>query len=170
MITPIYRNLSGTYFYSNNTISFNSNPFLIANNYLEIYFNNDNRITAKVISVAANNAVVDLVNTQQYDNTPVNIRCDYFSQGITGTQQPFTFSFTNFPSAIIQANSTNAGNSYLSLEVSTDKLHWISLANINVFSNTNNTAYTTVTNPWPYGRINFTSIDTNTSIYINKAT
>lgn len=168
MITEISRTLNGTYSYANSTILFNSNPYLLANNELTLYFtNNDSRYGAKVVSVSGNNAVIDFSNAQ-YANNGVVVKTPNFGAGITGPQEVFSFKLTTPPNALIQAFSTG-GNSSLTLEASTDQSHWITLANLVVDVANSNSAVTSVTSPWPYGRLNITSIGANNSISVNKA-
>ena len=60
MITELTRVLTGVYSYSNTSIIFDSNPYLLANNDLTLYFtNNDARYAAKVVSVSGNTAVIN---------------------------------------------------------------------------------------------------------------
>lgn len=168
MINEITRTLNGTYIYANTTIMFDSNPYLLANNDLTLYFtDNDARYAAIVTSVSGNNAVVNFSNPQ-YANAHVTALTPNFGSGLTGPQETFSFKFTNPPSAIIQASSTG-GTSTISLEVSTDQSHWISLGSLPITVANSNTAYTTVTSPWPYGRINISSIGAGNSITVNKA-
>lgn len=169
MISEITRVLTGVYSYSNTSIIFDSNPYLIANNDLTLYFtNNDARFAAKVVSVSGNTAVVNFSNPQ-YANTGVAVRTPNFGSGMTGPQDTFTFSFTNYPSAILQAYSTG-GTSNITIQVSTNQVHWINVATLAITTANSNTNYTTVTSPWPYGRINISDIGAGNSISVNKAT
>jgi hypothetical protein len=168
MITELSRTLNGTYYYANSSIIFDSNPYLLTNNNLILYFtDNDARYAAKVTSVSGNTAVTDFANPQ-YNNAHVTAKTPNYGAGLTGPQEAFTFKFMNPPSAIIQASSTG-GTSSISLEVSTDQSHWISLSTLSITVANSNTAFTTVTNPWPYGRINISSIGAGNSITVNKA-
>ena len=169
MITELSRNLSGIYNYSNTTIIFDSNPYLTANDQLTLYFtNNDSRYAAQVVSVSANNAVVNFSNPQ-YNQTQVVAKTPAYGSGLTGPQPSFTFSFTNPPNAILQGWSSLGGNANVSIQVSTDNTHWINLANLAITSANSNTAYTTVTSPWPYGRLNIVDIAAGNSISVNKS-
>jgi hypothetical protein len=167
MITEISRNLNGVYDYANTAINFNANPYLSAGNDLTLYFtDNDSRYAAKVVSVSGNTAVIDFSDRQQ-NNRGVVAKTPNYGAGMTGAQDPWTFSFTNPPNGIIQASSTG-GTSSISIEVSTDQNHWISLGTMAITSANSNTSYMFVSNPWPYGRINISSIGSNQSITVNK--
>jgi len=169
MISELTRLLKGVYIYSNTSIIFDSNPYLIANNDLTLYFtNNDARFASKVVSVSGNTAVIDFSNAQ-YNNTGVAVRTPNYGAGLTGPQETFTFSFTNYPSAILQTSSTG-GSSNVVVQVSTNQTNWINVATIAITTANSNTNYTTVTSPWPYGRINITDISAGNSISVNKAT
>jgi len=167
MITEISRNLNGVYDYANTAINFNANPYLSTGNDLTLYFtDNDSRYAAKVVSVSGNTAVIDFSDPQQ-NKRGVVAKTINFGAGMTGPQDSWTFSFTNPPNAIIQASSTGGTNS-IAIEVSTDKNHWITLATMPITSANSNTSYIFVSNPWPYGRINISSIESNQSITVNK--
>jgi hypothetical protein len=148
MITEISRNLNGVYDYANTAINFNANPYLSAGNDLTLYFtDNDSRYAAKVVSVSGNTAVIDFSSAQQ-NNRGVVAKTPNYGAGI-------------------QASSTG-GNSSIVIEVSTDQNHWISLGTMAITSANSNTSYMFVSNPWPYGRINISSIGSNQSITVNK--
>jgi hypothetical protein len=167
MITEISRTLYGVYDYANTQINFESNPYLQATNDLILYFtDNDARYAAKVSSVSGNNAVIDFSNAQ-YDGWGVVAKTPNYGAGLTGPQEVFSFKFTNPPNAVLQAFSTG-GSSNVAIEVSTDQQHWISLATLPITVANSNTAYTTVTTPWPYGRLNITNIGAGNSIAVNK--
>jgi hypothetical protein len=167
MITEITRILNGVYYASNTTITFDQNPYLLANNDLTLFFTiNDARFASRVVSVSANNAVIDFYNPQ-YANNAVTVHTPNFGSGLTGPQEAFSFKFTNPPSAVIQACSTG-GTSDLVVQVSTNKTHWVNVASLNISTANGNSAYTTVTTPWPYGRLNISSIGAGNSITINK--
>ena len=169
MITELTRVLTGVYSYSNTSIIFDSNPYLLANNDLTLYFtNNDARYAAKVVSVSGNTAVIDFSNPQ-YNNTGVAAKTPNYGAGLTGPQDTFTFSFTNYPSAILQAVSTG-GSANVLIQVSTNQANWINVATLGMSTANANTSYTTVTSPWPYGRLNILDISANNSISVNKAT
>lgn len=168
MITEISRTLYGIYNYANTTISFNSNPYLLANNELTLYFtNNDSRYGARVVSVSGNNAVINFSNAQ-YANNGVVVKSINFGSGVTGPQEVFSFKLTTPPNAIIQVSS-NGGTSSVNLEASTDQVNWVTLSTIPVTVANSNTAFVSVTSPWPYGRINVASISAGSSLTINKA-
>lgn len=167
MITEITRSLNGTYFSGNTTIAFNANPYLLASNDLTIYFNNDFRSAAKVVSVSANNAVIDFSNAQ-YNNTPVTAITPQYSNGISGAQPTFSFKLSTPPNAILQA-STDGGSANVKIQASTDQLHWVDLATLSVSTANSNTAFTNITAPWPYGRLNITDISAGNSLTVNKA-
>lgn len=168
MITEISRNLNGVYDYANTAIDFNTNPYLSTGNDLILYFtDNDSRFAAKVVSVSGNTAIIDFSDPQQ-NKRNVIAKTPNYGAGMSGAQDPWTFSFTNPPNAIIQASSTG-GNSSITIEVSTDQNHWISLATMAITSANSNTSYIFVSNPWPYGRINISSIGSAQSITVNKA-
>ena len=169
MISELSRVLTGVYSYSNTSIIFDSNPYLLTNNDLTLFFtNNDARYAAKVVSVSGNTAVIDFSNPQ-YANNGVAIRTPNYGAGLTGPQETFTFSFTNYPSAILQAFSTG-GSSNVMIQVSTNQTNWVNVATIAVTTANSNTNYTTVTSPWPYGRLNILDIAAGNSIAVNKAT
>ena len=168
MITEISRTLYGIYSYANTSILFNSNPYLLANNDLILYFtDNDSRYSAKVVSVSANSAVVDFANAQ-YNNKGITIKTPNYGAGLTGVQESWSFKFSTPPNAIIQASSSG-GNASISIEASTDQTNWISLATLPITVANSNTAFVNITSPWPYGRINISSITANSSITVNKA-
>lgn len=168
MITEISRTLNGTYDYANTSIVFDSNPYLLTDNDLILYFtDNDARYAAKVTSVAGNTAVTNFSNPQ-YNRARVTAKTPNYGAGLTGPQETFTFKFMNPPNAIIQASSTG-GTSSISIEASTDQSHWISLATLPITVANANTAFMNVTSPWPYGRINISSIGSGNSITVNKA-
>jgi hypothetical protein len=169
MITELTRVLTGVYSYSNTSIIFDSNPYLLANNDLTLYFtNNDARFASKVVSVSGNTAVINFSNPQ-YNGTGVAIRTPNYGAGLTGPQETFTFSFTNYPSAILQAASTG-GSANVVIQVSTNQQNWVNVATLGMSSANANTSYTTVTSPWPYGRLNILDITAGNSISVNKAT
>lgn len=168
MITEISRTLNGVYISSNTSIIFGSNPYLLADNDLTLYFtDNDSRYSAKVISVSANTAVVDFSNAQ-YNNRGVTVKTPNYGAGLTGPQNDWTFSFTNPPNAILQASSTG-GSANVVIQVSTNRLNWINVATLSMSTANSNTSYTSVTSPWPYGRLNILDITANNSISVNKA-
>ena len=168
MITEISRTLYGVYDYANTQIQFNSNPYLLANNDLTLYFtDNDARYAAVVSSVSGNNAVVNFSNAQ-YDKRGVVVKTPNYGAGLTGPQEVFSFKFTNPPNAVIQASSTG-GSSNVSIQVSTDQQHWISLGTLPITVANSNTNFIAVTTPWPYGRLNITDIGAGNYISINKA-
>lgn len=168
MIVEIIRDLSGTYYASNTTITFSQNPYLLPNNDLTLYFtDNDARFSTKVTSVSGNNAVVGF-SDNQYSGKNLIAKTPNYGAGMTGTQTPFSFKLTTPPNAIIQASSTG-GTSSINLEASTDNVHWVTLATLPITEANSNTSYTTVTSPWAYGRLNIASIATGQSISVNKA-
>ena len=168
MITDLTRTLNGKYISSNSTIIFDANPYLSPSNDLTLYFtNNDSRFAAKVISVSGNTAVVNFTNPQ-YANTSVIVKTPQFGAGITGPQEVFSFKLSTPPNAIIQVSS-NGGTSSVTLEASTDQQSWVTLASLPITVANSNSAFTTVTSPWPYGRINIGSINAGNYITINKA-
>ena len=168
MITEISRTLNGIYVHANTTIIFNQNPYLKAGNDLILYFtDNDSRYSTTVTSVTGNTAVVGFSDAQQ-NNRGVTVKTPNYGSGLTGAQDAWTFSFTNPPNALIQANSTG-GTSSITIEGSTDKNHWITLGTLPITEANSNTAFITVTSPWPYGRINISSVAANNSITVNKA-
>jgi hypothetical protein len=167
MITEISRNLNGVYDYANTAINFSSNPYLSAGNDLILYFtDNDSRYAAKVVSVSGNTAIIDYSSSQQNKRNVV-AKTPNYGAGMTGPQDPWTFSFTNPPSGIIQASSTGGTNS-ITIEVSTDQNNWITLAAMPITAANSNTSFIFVSNPWPYGRINIGSIGSAQSITVNK--
>ena len=167
MITEISRTLTGKYIYANTSIIFDSNPYLTATNDLTLYFtDNDARYAAKVVSVSANSAVVNFSNPQ-YNNRGITIKTPNFGSGVSGAQETWSFKFTTPPNAILQAFSSG-GSSNVSIQASTDDSHWVTLANLSITSASSNTAYTTVTSPWPYGRLYISDIDAGNSINVNK--
>ena len=169
MITELSRVLKGVYIYSNTSIIFDSNPYLLANNDLTLYFtDNDARYSSKVVSVSGNTAVIDFSNPQ-YANTGVAVRTPNYGSGLTGPQDTFTFSFTNYPSAVLQTWSSG-GAANVVIQVSTNQSNWVNVATMPITSANSYTNYTTVTSPWPYGRINITDIAAGNSISVNKAT
>lgn len=168
MITEISRTLNGKYYYANTSVVFDANPYLLAGNDLILYFtDNDARYAANVTSVSGNTAVINFSDSQ-YNNKTVVAKTPNYGAGLTGPQETFSFKFTNPPNALIQASSTG-GTSTVALEASTDQTHWITLASLSITTANSNTAYATVTSPWPYGRLNITSIGANNSITVNKA-
>ncbi len=170
MITPITRTLYGTYVAANSTIVFASNPYLLANNALTLYFtNNDVRFAAKVVSTSANNVVVDFTNTQ-YSNTAVAAVTPHWNSGITGPQQSFSWNKVVPPVNLIQATylTTGANTANVTIETSADGIGWINVADINL-SGTANTNYFTSNTPWPYARLNVNSISANTGFIVTKA-
>lgn len=168
MITEISRTLNGVYVYANTSIIFGQNPYLQAGNDLTLYFtDNDSRYAATVTSISGNTAVVSFSDAQQ-NNRGVTVKTPNYGSGLTGAQSDWTFSFTNPPNAIIQANSTG-GTSSISIEASTDRNHWITLGTLPITEANSNTAFINITSPWPYGRINIGSIAANKSITVNKA-
>ena len=168
MITELTRTINGIYDAANTTILFQTNPYLSPNNELTLYFtDNDSRISCTINSVTGNNVVVNF-NDKQYDKRGVVVKTSNYGSGIVGAQDVWTFSFTNPAVGIIQAISTG-GSSVLSVEVSTDKSSgWIKLGDLIVTAANSNTAYLTIDKPWPYGRLNITSIAANNSVKINK--
>lgn len=165
MIKELYRTLTGTYIQSNTTIIFDSNPYLNPTNELVILMpSNDTKYSTTVSSVSGNNAVVTF-NDPQYANTRVTVRTPCF--GTTGVQDAFTLSYTNPPNILFQAVS-DGGTNAVDLQVSTDKLHWITANTMNVTVASGNTAYTTITSPWPYGRLNITAVGANNTVRVNK--
>jgi hypothetical protein len=168
MITEISRTLTGKYIYANTSIMFDANPYLLATNDLILYFtNNDARYAAKVISVSGNTAVIDFSNPQ-YANNSVTTKTPQFGSGLVGPQEVFSFKLSTPPNAIIQVSS-NGGTSSVNLEASTDQVNWITLSTIPVTVANSNTFFTTVTSPWPYGRINVASIGAGNYLTVNKA-
>lgn len=168
MITEISRNLTGTYYSANTTIVFDSNPYLLANNTLTIYFtNNDSRFADVVSSVSGNTAVISFSNPQ-YNGASLVAATPNFASGLTGPQPIFSFKTTNPPNVILQAFSTG-GSANVKIQASTDQAHWIDLATLPITTANSNTAYTSVTSPWPYGRLNILDISAGNSISVNKA-
>ena len=169
MITEISRNLDGTYYASNTTIVFDSNPYLLPTNDLTLYFEttNDARFADKVQSISGNTAVISLSNPQ-YDGKRVTAITPNFGSGLTGPQSPFSFKTTPPPNVLLQAVS-NGGTANVKIQASTDQAHWVDLATLSLTTANSNTAYTTVTSPWPYGRLNITDISTGNWISIYKA-
>jgi hypothetical protein len=169
MISELTRVVKGVYSYSNTSIIFDSNPYLLAGNDLTLYFtDNDARFASRVVSVSGNTAVIDFSNPQ-YANRGVAAKTPNYGAGLTGPQDTFTFSFTNYPSAILQAVSTGGAANVL-IQVSTNQTNWINVATLGMSSANANTSYTTITSPWPYGRLNILDIATGSSIAVNKAT
>lgn len=167
MITELSRIISGTYDYANTQINFDSPPYLLANNKLILYFtNNDSKFTAHVVSVNANNAVVDF-NNQQYANAHVVAHTTAYNNGLTGPQDIFSWKFSTPPNAILQINS-NGGSSNVAIEASTDQIHWTALANLAITEANANTGFFNVTSPWPYGRLNLWDIASGKTITGNK--
>jgi hypothetical protein len=63
MISELTRVVKGVYSYSNTSIIFDSNPYLLAGNDLTLYFtDNDARFASRVVSVSGNTAVIDFSN------------------------------------------------------------------------------------------------------------
>lgn len=167
MIVELTRTLYGTYYASNSTIAFTGPPYLQANNDLTLYFtDNDARFAAKVVSANANTVVTDFTNTA-YNNKGVGIKTPNYANGIVGAQESFTFSFSTPPNAVLQAFS-NGGSSTITIEGSTNKTNWITLGTLPITEANGNSAFITVTTPWPYGRINVQSIAVGQSVAVNK--
>ena len=76
-----------------------------------------------------------------------------FAFGLTGPQPTFSFKTTTPPNVIIQASVTG-GSANVAIQASTDQTHWVNIATLALNSANANTAYTTMTSPWPYGRLN----------------
>lgn len=168
MIVELTRTLYGTYYSSNSTIVFGAPPYLQANNDLTLYFtDNDARFAAKVVSANANTVITDFTNAA-YNNKGVGIRTPNYANGMIGGQESFNFSFSTPPNAVLQAFSTG-GSSNVTIEGSTNKSNWVTLGTLPITEANGNSAFITVTTPWPYGRINVQSIAVNQSIAINKA-
>ena len=168
MITEISRTLYGVYEYANTSIIFNQNPYLIAGNDLTLYFtDNDSRYATTVTSISGNTAAVAF-SDQQQNKRGVVVKTPDYGSGLTGPQDVWTFSFTNPSNAILQASSSG-GAANVVIQVSTDKSHWINVATLAITTANANTNYTTVTSPWPYGRLNISDISANSFITVNKA-
>ena len=168
MITELSRTLYGVYEYSNTSVIFNQTPYLQVGNDLTLYFtDNDSRYATTIISISGNTAVVAF-SDQQQNKRGVVVKTPHYGAGLTGPQDTWTFSFTNPPNAILQASSSG-GTANVVIQVSTNNNNWINVATLAITSANANTNYTTVTNPWPYGRLNITDIAANTTITINKA-
>jgi len=168
MITEIQRTLSGIYSSANSTIIFDSNPYLLANSDVILYFtNNDSRFAASVTSVSGNNAVVNFTDNQ-YANNRVTIKTPCYNSDITGPQEVFTLQNSTIPNTLIQATVYGTGGASLNIEVSSDKKGWINAANISVTS-VSNTEFFNIGHPWPYARLNISSIDSGTTLIATKA-
>jgi len=169
MIIPITRTLTGTYYSANTTIVFDSaTPYLFANNTLTIYFNNnDSRVADVIKSVSGNTSVISFANPQ-YDSTAITAIVPNFGSGLTGAQPIFNFKTSTPPNAIIQAMTTG-GSANVKIQASTDQNHWVDLATLSLNSDNANSAYTTMTSPWPYGRLNILDISAGNSIAVNIA-
>ena len=168
MIQEVSRQLTGTYYAANTSIVFDSNPHLLAGNALTIYFNtNDFRTADTVVSVSGNTAIIGF-SDNQYDSTKITASTPNFGSGLTGPQPTFSFKTTTPPNVIIQASVTG-GSANVVLQASTDQNHWVNITTLALNSANANTAYTTMTSPWPYGRLNILDISANNSIAVNVA-
>lgn len=168
MINTIYRTLNGTYYSGNNSIVFDANPYVLANSALTLYFtDNDARYSSTVASVSGNTAVVDYSNAQ-YDSKHVTARALDTAAGFSGAMDSFTWGWTNYPAAVLQVTSTG-GSSNVTIQVSADANHWINVASLAVTTANSNTAYTTLNNPWPYGRVYVNDIASGKSLKFLKA-
>jgi hypothetical protein len=167
MIQELYRTIKGTYDFANTAIIFDSNPFLLANNELTLYFTNvDERNHTTVTSVNANTAVVDF-SSEHYDGFQVTAQTPNYTGGMTGPQETFSWKFTNPPNALIQVSS-DGGTSNVALQVSTNDRDWLTLAFMSITEVNANSAYMNVTVPWPYGRLNLISIQAGKTVTANK--
>lgn len=173
MIKEITRNISGTYISSNNTVLLNSNPFLVANNDVTLFFGvNDTKfdaIVTSVVSNASNNIVVNF-NNAQYNNQPVTVKTPWFGSGITGPQEAFSLTTSTTPNTLLHGFSVGGGNNFVSVEVSSDLNNgWLNVGMLGVTTANSNTAYVTVSNPWPFARLNISSIAANNAVKVNRA-
>ena len=169
MIQQVSRTLTGKYYASNTSIVFDAvNPFLFANNALTLYFtNNDSRFSDVIKSISGNTAVISLADPQ-YDSVAFTATTPNFGAGLTGPQPVFNFKMSTPPNVIVQASSTG-GSANVVIQASTDQSHWITLTTLPLTSANGNTAYTTITSPWAYGRINISDISAGNSIAVNVA-
>jgi hypothetical protein len=170
MIKEITRNISGTYIHSNTTVLFNSNPFLLANNDVTLFFtSNDVRIDALVVSTSGNTAVVNF-NNPQYNGSPVTVKTAWFGSGITGPQEAFSLNTSTTPSTILQGIGVGGGTNSIAVEVSTElNSGWINIGSLAIAAASNNTAYLAITQPWPFARLNIGSIASSNSVKVNRA-
>lgn len=169
MIQEITRTLSGTYIAANNSVLFNSAPYLSANNELTLFFpQNDVKIAAEVFSVANNAAVISFKDSQ-YDNAAVVVKTPNFGAGLTGAQEPFSLTTSTTPSTLLQAISTG-GTSTINVEVSTSlNGGWVNIGSLVPTVANGNTHFISITQPWGYARLNISSIGASNSVRVNKA-
>ena len=169
MLQEIKRKLVGTYIYSNTSIIFDSNPYLVVDNELLLYFkSNDNRVSATVSSISGNTAVVNFSDAQ-YGNSPVTVQTPHYGAGYSGVGESFSLYTSTTPSTIIQAISTGGTHS-ITVEGSADlNGGWISLGSLVPSVANSNTSYLSVTLPWPYARLTVVSTDANNSVKVIKA-
>lgn len=170
MIKEITRNISGTYIQSNTTILFASTPYLNTGNHITLFFpSNDTKFDASVVSVAGNSAVINF-NDAQYNNQAVTVKTAWFGGGITGAQEPFSLTTSTTPSTLLQAISVGGGTNTIAIEVSTElNAGWVNIGNLVASTANSNTAYVNITQPWPFARLNISSIAANNSVKINRA-
>lgn len=170
MIKEITRNISGTYIQSNTTVLFDSTPYLIGGNHVTLFFaSNDTKFDATVVSVSANSAVVNF-NDAQYNTQRVTVKTPWFGSGITGVQEPFSLTTSTTPSTLLQAISVGGGTNNIAVEVSTElNAGWINIGNLVPSTANSNTAYVNITQPWPFARLNISSIAASNSVKINRA-
>jgi len=170
MIKEITRNISGTYIQANTTLLFNNFHYLQAGNDLTLCFgSNDTKFDATVASVSGNTAVINF-NNAQYNQEPVTIKTAWFGSGITGAQEPFSLTTSTTPNTLLQAIGVGGGTNSIGVEVSTElNSGWINIGTLAPTLANSNSAFVSITQPWPYARLNISSIAASNSVKVNRA-
>lgn len=172
MVKKITRNLTGTYFSSNSSVQFDSNPYLLPGNEVILFFPSTNdRADINVVSsnTITNNVVVAYTNNQ-YNNERVTVTTPCFCSGVSGYQAPFSINTATTPNIILQATKDLGSANVVSanVEVTVDGIGWLPIYGF-ALGSANTTDALNITEPWAQARINFSSIPAATSVRITRS-
>lgn len=158
---------TGPYVY---TLTFGAAHYLVAGESI--------RIETNVYPLQINTTVVatPLTTTATISSTfPIeqfltgNLFAFSYGTGQTGAQAPFTLPTYGSGPSMIQSYVTGTGGASYTIEGSLTEDVWTTVSTVAHTAVNNDSAFFTIAQPWPYLRVNITSIGAGTKLFISGA-
>lgn len=151
--------------------SANNALVVTANNHI-LYANVDVYLTSGTQYVAYKTKVTS--NTANTFTVPATANLAYLTdyyvngyvKGQSGPQTEQTLPRGTGCDTVVQSYVSGTGGAVYTIEVSLDKEHWITAANVNHTTVNNDTGFITISPGWAYYRANINSIGANTNLVI----
>jgi hypothetical protein len=161
-VVPIYRALQvASYTWASGTLTVNTVAAhgLVTGNYFEFADSNFPQVISGTITVTSTTQFTMSVTTGTQVNAlkmPGTVYTNIYNTGATGAQDTFTWGWNQSPSGAVQINTNSTGTVTVKVEGSLDGVNWVDMSTAEVIG-TSGTFIFTITNPYVYGRLNFTA-------------